>query len=491
MNILIVDDEAMIREWMTFTLNNLPVEINLIETAADGLEALEVLQHKSFDLVFIDITMPRLDGIGLIKEMNTLPNLPMTVVLSSHDQFNYAREAFHYNASEYLLKSECNKEKLLELIRTCQENLSQKQLKSNLSFYRSSFLSSIINNSFHPSPVSIANLFPELVSQSYFVIVYNRNEPTISKNTLLFKHSNRVFIGNSHNLSFFAYSVHKNIDIKDIEEVLINSTKDTNLQIGCSKLYHSIDDLKNAIQGGYIAKQLLFYCEDNFSIECKTDLSTNVMSDINQQCALILNYIKTNDLDQARDNLSVLHHIITLNTPDDISIIKNINYNILSALLVNLSKNTHQVMPDLDALQRKMEKSQRFSEIKAYTDEYFYFVNPIQGVTSDINSHYILESINYIHTKYTSIESISQIANRVHLNTDYFSRLFKKEVGIPASTYLMNYKLEIAADKLLTTSDTVYEIGVNLGYNNISYFSKIFKAKYDLQPSQYRKQFKS
>ena len=52
----------------------------------------------------------------------------------------------------------------------------------------------------------------------------------------------------------------------------------------------------------------------------------------------------------------------------------------------------------------------------------------------------------------------------------------------------MNYKLEIAADRLINTTDTVYEIAINVGYSNISYFSKIFKAKYNLKPSQYRKQ---
>lgn len=55
MKILIVDDEAMIREWMEHTINSLPVDVQLIDTANDGLDALEKFKSTMYDLVFIDV----------------------------------------------------------------------------------------------------------------------------------------------------------------------------------------------------------------------------------------------------------------------------------------------------------------------------------------------------------------------------------------------------------------------------------------------------
>ncbi len=113
MKILIVDDEAMIREWMEHTINSLPVDVQLIDTANDGLDALEKFKSTMYDLVFIDVKMPRMNGMELIKELNKLPTLPLIVVLTSHDQFDYAREALHLNAYEYILKSEMFKRKII------------------------------------------------------------------------------------------------------------------------------------------------------------------------------------------------------------------------------------------------------------------------------------------------------------------------------------------------------------------------------------------
>ncbi len=206
------------------------------------------------------------------------------------------------------------------------------------------------------------------------------------------------------------------------------------------------------------------------------------MTEIQAQCECILGNIKSGDLDKARDHLSVVHHLIAQSKPVAVEYVKNVNYNILSALLINLSKSNQRVIPNLDELKSRMENSQHFSDIKSYTDEYFYFLDPVQRTFPKNCSSYVLESINYIHSKYDSIESIAEIANHVHLNTDYFSRLFKKEIGIPASTYLMNYKLEAAAQLLSTTTETVYEISLKVGYSNISYFPRSSRRNMTCSP---------
>ena len=67
MKILIVDDEMMIKEWLKYTISTLGFEISLLDTASNGLEALEKAEAEQYDLIFIDITMPKMNGIELLK----------------------------------------------------------------------------------------------------------------------------------------------------------------------------------------------------------------------------------------------------------------------------------------------------------------------------------------------------------------------------------------------------------------------------------------
>ena len=101
--ILVVDDQARIREGMRTILLKRQ-ETMEIETAANGLEALSVLQRKKIHLVITDIRMPDMDGIALMESAaRYYPDIPF-VVVSGYDDFSYAQKAIEYGARAYLLK---------------------------------------------------------------------------------------------------------------------------------------------------------------------------------------------------------------------------------------------------------------------------------------------------------------------------------------------------------------------------------------------------
>jgi len=95
---LIVDDEAPARDRLKNLLSqNESVEV--IGEAADGLRAVELIEEKKPDLVLLDIQMPRLDGFGVIK---ALQSPPIVIFITAFDE--YAIKAFEINAIDYLLK---------------------------------------------------------------------------------------------------------------------------------------------------------------------------------------------------------------------------------------------------------------------------------------------------------------------------------------------------------------------------------------------------
>lgn len=110
---LIVDDEALARDELAFLLKDF-ADIEISATASDGLEAMRLISDLEPDLVFLDVQMPGLDGVGVIRQLREqkVP-LPHFVLATAYD--HYAVEAFHLEAFDYILKP-VEKERLAETI---------------------------------------------------------------------------------------------------------------------------------------------------------------------------------------------------------------------------------------------------------------------------------------------------------------------------------------------------------------------------------------
>ena len=78
--ILIVEDDAITRKNLSFLLSDEGYEV---EQAGDGVQALEIVAHRRFDLVLSDIIMPRMDGLKLLQRLKSIaPQLPVMIMTS-------------------------------------------------------------------------------------------------------------------------------------------------------------------------------------------------------------------------------------------------------------------------------------------------------------------------------------------------------------------------------------------------------------------------
>jgi two-component system LytT family response regulator/two-component system response regulator LytT len=99
---LIVDDEQLARDELAFLLKDY-ADVEVLDSATNGIEALKMIEDLEPDLVFLDVQMPGLDGLGLIRKLQekSIP-LPYFILATAFDQ--YAVEAFRLDAMDYLLK---------------------------------------------------------------------------------------------------------------------------------------------------------------------------------------------------------------------------------------------------------------------------------------------------------------------------------------------------------------------------------------------------
>ncbi len=99
---VLVDDEKLASDELAYLLKEF-ADVEVIATAANGLEAVKLIADLEPDLVFLDVQMPGLDGMGVIEKLRAqgVP-LPYFVMATAYDQ--YAVEAFRLQALDYLLK---------------------------------------------------------------------------------------------------------------------------------------------------------------------------------------------------------------------------------------------------------------------------------------------------------------------------------------------------------------------------------------------------
>lgn len=103
-------------------------------TAANGKEALEKLKKQSFDMIVTDIRMPDMDGISLLKQVQEMELPVVTVLISSHDEFEYARQGILFGAFDFLVKPVRRQQLEEMLVRVRGELEKQKEGKETTGF---------------------------------------------------------------------------------------------------------------------------------------------------------------------------------------------------------------------------------------------------------------------------------------------------------------------------------------------------------------------
>lgn len=99
--LLYVDDEPDLRDLVE---NQLSLEGYDVTTASDGVNAIEILRSHSFDVVLLDVRMPRMNGIEVLAELHNLNLHPRTIMLTGDSDISVLARCARYGVNDYLTK---------------------------------------------------------------------------------------------------------------------------------------------------------------------------------------------------------------------------------------------------------------------------------------------------------------------------------------------------------------------------------------------------
>lgn len=152
--------------------------------------------------------------------------------------------------------------------------------------------------------------------------------------------------------------------------------------------------------------------------------------------------------------------------------------------------NINQLLDtDLDVI-NGLSDTENFTEVLELSKSLVQSItdNMLTSIYSG-HSQIITKALQYINKGYKDKITLKDIENKLHVNSSYFSTLFKQEMGVTFTDYLNSLKVQYACNLLETTNLSIIDISLSTGFDDQSYFTKVFKKIKGVTPKEWRSRY--
>ena len=538
LNVLIADDEAKVVQLIKLLVDWKSYGMNIIATANDGQEALNIIIAQQPDVVVTDIRMPSVSGIELIEKSQEAGLRPYFVIISGYNDFKYAQRGIQLGVEDYLLKplKKRDLENVLEKIQNKnnierQTHEEKNELISALSQSKKLVKGRFLTDVLVSHDLSLLDMTPEDLSEKYGLLfsapymecivthIYtNEFDDTPQSKELCAFILPKIFKLQEECLSerctdTVSIIVHNEViclinfyveDQQAIHEALINLSNSLvnyrsiypNLQIatGVSRpftsfrlLIESFHDAQNILFCRFARKnnRLLLMTEDNDISNRKTPTSLSA----NDRKSLI-DAIELIDIHALE---TVLNSCFTqIRDVSDISATVSETWNSLCETVLYGIRSLTDVSQDLVIIAESLHGTiDRIYSLDTLRNEFSSVVINLltryENEKRSLEDKPIREAKKYIQQHYSEALSLELVSREVGFNPAYLSTIFKKSTGQNFLDYVKEVRIEKAKDKLIHTNMDLASIAAAVGYTDVKYFTRLFHKATHLTPNDYRK----
>jgi two-component system response regulator YesN len=521
--VFLVEDEAAARVGIRENVDWQAAGFEYCGEAPDGDVALPLIESTQPDLIITDIKMPFMDGLQLSKIVRQRMPWVKVVILSGHDEFEYAQAAVKLGVSEYILKP-VTAVKLHEVLtrvaalldqeRDNRDQLRQLQnkLHDNLTLQRERLLFQLVVGGV--SSIEAIDQCQQLgldIIAPYYLVVLFKVTPRVSANPFTYEDYQQI----QTIISDLIYPQSGTfLTQKSAEELLLIMTGD------------SLEELEQ--DGVFLASLIQEEIEKALPCTVKMGVGTpqQRLAEISQSFAEAFTVVKNaeggatiGDLNNGRSSVGKLKleqtaveqylrsgmenefdafyetYLQTLvNAATHSYLVKH--YLFVDVILItadfvtDLGGDAEQIIPEINQIEELLAEVKTAVEIKDTIRTIF-----VQAFTYR-NGQASHERARNMHEVKTFIDShfadpdlmLKEVAAEANLSPSYFSTLFSQEFGETYKDYITRLRMERAKELLLTTNLKCSEIAYKSGYNDPHYFSHVFHKNIGLPPQKFRQQ---
>ncbi len=517
MNIMLVDDDEIIRQGMKKIIIKAEHGWSVVAEAGDGETALQILnEHPEIDLLITDIKMPIMNGIQLIEAIRQKNMNIKIIVLSGFDDFTYVHSAFMNGVLDYLLKP-FQKKEFIEKIQTVQNSISaDRKIEQYDQEKKVILVADVMNRLLTGNVESISQDIHELEFlgihtnfNHYFVCMiradqYYRQFADIEQyEKRLIEDAQRVvsalgekegydfcYYANKQEVVFlvFCESHEKQEKIEGKMFQILNENRDEldTDTIGFSNLHSNSNELNMAYKEAQDAMQARFYMGKSRKIHYH-EIAEKYMEfqyDVEPAASQIIHCLELCDIIKTKSIIEQLFLDLSYSRPDKF---RKYIMNLLEILIVRVRDFEHVLQMKVQDWQFQIQYINTYRELKTFINSIMQeAIEYIKDEKSKKSKKRIELAKVFIEENYPKQITLNDVAEYVELNASYFSNLFKEEEGVNFSEYLLNIRMEHAKKLLKDPTVKVYEIGNLVGYEDAVSFGRAFKKKIGMSPKEYR-----
>lgn len=534
MKVFLVEDEYIVREGIK---NNIDWEKNGYDfcgEASDGELAFPMISEKRPDIVITDIRMPFMDGIELSRMIKEeYPEIKI-IILSGHEEFEYAKAAIQIGVEEYLLKP-INGDELLQVVNRVaqkikEENESRETLQEgegdeNFEYAKRQLLSSLIddNASLSDAMEQGKKIHLNLMAQCYNIMMlklqrknkeqgfsqrilelYKTMEDTLKEQdgqSIMFDRAPEgkviMFMGSGEE------EIRRNMDVfagqfREILPEYEDVTYFGSVGVPVMRL-RELGESYEAASHGFSYRFLTEPNQivDNHTVfdqtrnEKKFSCSIGSVDIQNLDKQKIESFLKGGEMDE-------IHFFVEeymKNTGDAGKNSMIFRQYIVMDMFFAASHFLTQITDGREQLGEPFESPEQMQKIVSdleatvvYIKELFTKVMQVRDAqTTEHNSDVVENAKKYISENYHDEElTLNTVAHEVNVSPNHLSAMFSQKTGQTFVKYLTDVRMHRAKELLKCTSKRSNEICEEVGYRDPHYFSHLFKKNVGCSPIQYR-----
>jgi two-component system response regulator YesN len=540
--LMLVEDEEDVREGIIQEIDWSALGYEIVGTAENGKEAVELIERSVPDVVVTDIQMPFMDGMQLSEIIKARYPMTKVIILTGYDEFEYAQKAIKLHIDEYVLKP-FSAQELIEVLKKVRDQIdheiSQKEnvhileehYRKSLPVLREVFLASLLTRKLLQTEIEekAFNYNLELNGNGFVVSViridtYLEVEETLhstnSAQSLRYSKDQelKLFallniaeeIGHKHELG--------RVYLHDGQVIVLTVSPSNDRELILKKTLPVLEEIRQSIDKylkftvtigvGTVSQRITdvhySYKDAIFALDYRLILGNNrviCIDDVEKR------YVEKLRFDELKE-----HALIRCIKVGSASGMKEtvedlfqgiadaaVSYKEYQIYLLEIVTSLLRAAKDssLDFDEVFGQEFNPFSEINRFTNlqeakEWMLTLctSMMNRLASDRQYTYktlVEQAKEFTLQHYADSDiTIQKVCNHLHISAGYFSSIFKKETKMTFVNYLMHIRMEEAKSLLRTTDLKAFEIADKVGYTDPNYFSFSFRKQVGISPKEYR-----
>ena len=529
MNILIVDDEIQTVRAIKHSIDWDKLKIDEVYTAHNISQAKEILSSSPMDIAICDIEMPQGNGLELLAWIKEHYPETESILLTCHAEFEFAKKAIELGSFDYLVKPIPFEELEQVIYRVVSKISSTRRLKEyseygeywikNQSMIAESFWSDLLQGKLSNNPTAIAQNAKKRnveyrMDERYRLVLISKKRLVTKLDTwnqqlldyalkniageIIFGNvnSNSLIVLNGQLIAILPEAKDRKHHSGNIKEVCKELIVACNTYLRCSVSCY-ISDFIYGEQLPEFYKKLLEIDKNNVALTSKIFDLNEWDRDLDSPIAALQALIQewTTMLHQGQKEKlqqEIISYLHALETEDklNLDVLRIVQHDILQMVYSFLQQKevqAHQLFKDPQSQELYRNSTINIDYMRNWIR---YFIDKAVHYTEEIaKSQTVIGKVKeYIHANLKNEITREDIANHVFLNPDYLTRVFKKSTGLSIIEYVTEARIKKSLALLNDSNLPISAVASEVGYDNLTYFSKLFKKAVGITPSEYRRQ---